>query len=171
MFQNKKLKRNATYAIAEVAEVALCASNCALPTSDCTLHKRMFMHARHSVNGTTFAVLVKPGPVFVKKHVGNKDEPLAEEAKLIEFNPSYAHIREVMGVKRLCLFVMLLPEFKMMLMNKKSKVRSLVTNLILLFRDYATILVFLSSQLTRMQMLIIILHLNVSIMMFHLKMF
>ena len=34
MFQNKKLKRNATYAIAEVAEVALCASNCALPTSD-----------------------------------------------------------------------------------------------------------------------------------------
>ena len=33
MFQNKKLKRNATYAIAEIAEVALCASNCALPTS------------------------------------------------------------------------------------------------------------------------------------------
>ena len=33
MFQNKKLKRNATYAIAEVAEVALCASDCALPTS------------------------------------------------------------------------------------------------------------------------------------------
>ena len=33
MFQNKKLKRNATYTIAEVAEVALCASNCALPTS------------------------------------------------------------------------------------------------------------------------------------------
>ena len=34
MFQNNKLKRNATYAIAEVAEVALCASNCGLPTSD-----------------------------------------------------------------------------------------------------------------------------------------
>ena len=33
MFQSKKLKRNATYAIAEVAEVALCASKCALPTS------------------------------------------------------------------------------------------------------------------------------------------
>ena len=29
MFQNKKLKRNATSAIAEVAEVALRASNCA----------------------------------------------------------------------------------------------------------------------------------------------
>ena len=33
IFQTKKLKRNATYAIAEVAKVALCASNCALPTS------------------------------------------------------------------------------------------------------------------------------------------
>ena len=33
MFQNKKLKRNATYANAEVVEVALCASNCALLTS------------------------------------------------------------------------------------------------------------------------------------------
>ena len=33
MFQNKKLKRNTTYAIAEVAEIALCASNCALPIS------------------------------------------------------------------------------------------------------------------------------------------
>ena len=39
MFQNKKLKRNATYAIAEVAEVALCASNCALPTSGCNRYK------------------------------------------------------------------------------------------------------------------------------------
>ena len=33
MFQNKKLKRNPTSAVAEVAEVALCASNCALLTS------------------------------------------------------------------------------------------------------------------------------------------
>ena len=33
MIQNKKLKRNATSAIAEVAVVALCASNSALPTS------------------------------------------------------------------------------------------------------------------------------------------
>ena len=33
MFQNKKLKRSATSAIAEVEEVALCASDCALPTS------------------------------------------------------------------------------------------------------------------------------------------
>ena len=31
LFKNKKLKRNAISAIAEVVEVALCASNCALP--------------------------------------------------------------------------------------------------------------------------------------------
>ena len=38
MFQNKKLKLNATFAIAEVAEVALWTSNCALPTpAACTL--------------------------------------------------------------------------------------------------------------------------------------
>ena len=35
MFKNKKLKRNATSAIAEVVVVALCAFNCALPTSGC----------------------------------------------------------------------------------------------------------------------------------------
>ena len=35
MFENKKLKHNATSAIAEVAEVALCAFNCALPNSGC----------------------------------------------------------------------------------------------------------------------------------------
>ena len=34
MLQNKKLKRKATSAIAKVAEVALCASICALPTSE-----------------------------------------------------------------------------------------------------------------------------------------
>ena len=34
MFQNKKLKRNTTSAIAEVAEVALCSFNCALATSN-----------------------------------------------------------------------------------------------------------------------------------------
>ena len=31
MFQNKTLKRNPTFTIVEVVEVALCDSNCALP--------------------------------------------------------------------------------------------------------------------------------------------
>ena len=58
----------------------------------CTPHERMFVHARRSVNGTTLPSWLKPGPVFVKKHVRNKDEPLVEEAELIEFNLSYAHV-------------------------------------------------------------------------------
>ena len=60
---------------------------------NCTPHERMFVHARRSVNGTTLPSWLKPGPVFVKKHVRNKDEPLVEEAELIEFNPSNAHVR------------------------------------------------------------------------------
>jgi len=29
----------------------------------------------------------------VKRHVRNKDEPLVDEAELLEINPSYAHVR------------------------------------------------------------------------------
>ena len=36
---------------------------------------------------------VKPGPVYVNCHVRNKNVPLVEEAKHIEANPYYAHIR------------------------------------------------------------------------------
>ena len=52
----------------------------------------MFMHACRSVNGTTLPQWLKPGPVFEKEHVRNKDEPLVEEAELIEFNPWYVYI-------------------------------------------------------------------------------
>ena len=43
MFQNRKLKRHPTFAIAEVAEVALCSSNCTLPTSARKLICRCFV--------------------------------------------------------------------------------------------------------------------------------
>ena len=46
---------------------------------NCTPHERMFVHARRSVNGTTLPSWLKPGPVFVKKHVRNKDEPLLKK--------------------------------------------------------------------------------------------
>ena len=59
----------------------------------------------------------------------------------------------------------------MMLLNQQLRVKSLVTILILLMFCYAAILELLSPKLTRMQMLIIIFHLKVSIMRFHLKMF
>ena len=51
------------------------------------------MHARRSVNGPALPSWLKPGPIFVKKHVRNKDESLVEEAELIECNPTYAHVR------------------------------------------------------------------------------
>ena len=59
----------------------------------CTLHERMFMHARRSVNGPALPSWLKPAPIFVKKHVRNKDESLVEEAEVIECNPTYAHVR------------------------------------------------------------------------------
>ena len=45
------------------------------------------------MNGNTLPSWLKPDLVFVKKHARNKDKPLVEEAELIEFNPSYAHVR------------------------------------------------------------------------------
>ena len=60
---------------------------------NCTPHERMFSHARRSVNGTTIPFWLKPGPIYVKRHVRNKHEPLVDEAELIELNPNYAHVR------------------------------------------------------------------------------
>ena len=59
----------------------------------------------------------------------------------------------------------------MMLLNQKSKVKSPVTSLIRLICGNAPILVLSSPQLTRMQRLIILLHLKMPTIMFHLKMF
>jgi len=53
----------------------------------------MFHHARRSVNGTSITSWLKPGPIYVKRHIRNKDEPLVDEAELLEINPSYAHVR------------------------------------------------------------------------------
>ena len=52
----------------------------------------MFSHARRSVNGTTIPAWLKPGQIYVKRHVCNKHEPLVEEAELIELNPNHAHV-------------------------------------------------------------------------------
>jgi len=58
-----------------------------------TPYEGMFHHARRSVNGTSILSWLKSGPVCVKRHVRNKDEPLVDKAKLLEINPSYAHVR------------------------------------------------------------------------------
>ena len=62
-------------------------------STNCTPHERMLHHARRSVNGTSIPSWLKPGPINVKHHVRNKDEPLVDEAELLEINPSYAHVR------------------------------------------------------------------------------
>jgi len=53
----------------------------------------MFHHARRSVNGTSIPSWLKPGPIYVKRHVRNKDEPLVDEAELLDINPSCAQVR------------------------------------------------------------------------------
>jgi len=62
-------------------------------STNCTPHERMFHHARPSVNETSIPSWLKPGPIYVKRHVRNKDEPLVDEAELLEVNPSCAHVR------------------------------------------------------------------------------
>ena len=57
-----------------------------------TPHERMFKHVR-PVNGPALPSWLKPGSIFVKKHIRNKDESLAEEAELIECNPTSARVR------------------------------------------------------------------------------
>ena len=61
-------------------------------STNCTPHERMFHHARRSVNGTSIPSWLKPGPIYVKRHVRNKDESLVDEAELLEISPSYAHV-------------------------------------------------------------------------------
>ena len=61
--------------------------------TNCTPHERMFSHCRKSFNGVSLPPWVKPGPVYVKCYVRNKNDPLIEEAELIEANPHYAHVK------------------------------------------------------------------------------
>ena len=54
MFQNKKLKRNTTSAIAKVAKVALCAYDCALPTSGYSNKQSFSLPAIAGIDQLTF---------------------------------------------------------------------------------------------------------------------
>ena len=61
--------------------------------TNCTPHERMFSHTRKSFNDVSLPFWVRPGPVYVKCHVRNKNDPLVEEAELIEANLQYAHVK------------------------------------------------------------------------------
>ena len=53
----------------------------------------MFLPSRKSFIGVSLPSWVKPGPIYVKCHVRNKNDPQVEEADLIEANPHYAHVK------------------------------------------------------------------------------
>ena len=60
---------------------------------NCTPHERMFRHTRRSVSGMSLPSWLKPGPIYVKRHVRNKGDPFVDEAQLLELNPTYARVR------------------------------------------------------------------------------
>ena len=59
---------------------------------NCTPHERMFRHTRRSVSGMSLPSWLKPGPIYVKRHVRNKGNSLVDEAQLLELNPTYARV-------------------------------------------------------------------------------
>ena len=60
---------------------------------NCTPRERMFRHTRRSVSGMSLPSWLKPGPIYVKRHVRNKGDPFVDEAQLLEINPTYARVR------------------------------------------------------------------------------
>ena len=59
-----------------------------------TPHDRMFKFNRRSMTGVSMpAWLLKEGPVYVRKFIRNKSDPLCERVYLLDANPLYAHVR------------------------------------------------------------------------------
>ena len=55
---------------------------------------RMFKFNRRSMTGVSMpAWLLKEGPVYLRKFIRNKSDPLCERVYLLDANPSYAHVR------------------------------------------------------------------------------
>ena len=63
-------------------------------------HERFFKFPRHSAIGINVpSWIVEPGSVFVRKHVRDKNDPLVDEAELINANQNYAVVRYPEGRK------------------------------------------------------------------------
>ena len=59
-----------------------------------TPHDRMFKFNRRSMTGVSMpAWLLKEGPVYLRKFIRNKSDPLCERVYLLDANPSHAHVR------------------------------------------------------------------------------
>ena len=53
----------------------------------------MFFYLQKSSNGVTMPIWLRPGPVYVKRHVRSKGDLLAHDAELLEANLQYTHVR------------------------------------------------------------------------------
>lgn len=63
-------------------------------STNTTPHERMFNFERKSTCGKSLPSWVKPGPVYVRKHVkSSKNDPPVSPATLLHANPEYAHVR------------------------------------------------------------------------------
>ena len=60
---------------------------------NCIPHERMFFDLQKSSNGVTMPTWLRPGPVYVKRHVRGKGDLLAHDAELLKANPQYTHVR------------------------------------------------------------------------------
>ena len=59
-----------------------------------TPHEKFFLHPRRSCSGSSMpSWLLSQGPVWLKKHIRNKSDPLVEEVQLLDANPKYAHVQ------------------------------------------------------------------------------
>ena len=64
-------------------------------STNCTPHERFFNFQRRATAGNTVPTwLLKPGPVYVRRHaLRSKYEPHVEKVDLLEANPEYAFVR------------------------------------------------------------------------------
>ena len=60
---------------------------------NCTPQERMFRHTRRSVSGMSLPSWLKPGQIYVKRHVRNKGDPFVDKAQHLGLNPAYARVR------------------------------------------------------------------------------
>ena len=66
-----------------------------------TPHERLFKFSRRSSTGESLpGWLSRPGPVFLKRHVRNKNHPLVDEVELIHANPQYASVKLADGTEK-----------------------------------------------------------------------
>ena len=62
-------------------------------TTNETPHDRMFKFNRRSMTGISKPIwLLKEGPVYLRKFIRNKSDPLCERVYLLDANFSYAHV-------------------------------------------------------------------------------